>query len=157
VAPDRKWWTAYSEHAVSEDIPASPDEAREYYVDLRNTTAVHPLVVSVTPTSAEATDDGVAQTYRVRDRIPLGLVTMPITYTATVRTAGDGVVHTEARQFPAVRLVGVVTFEAIAASTLLTERLVIAAPRLLAGFTARAAVEAHREMLAGIRAHFANR
>jgi hypothetical protein len=44
----------------------------------------------------------------------------------------------------------------VGAGTRLAERLTIGAPRPLAGFTARAAVEAHAEMLAGVRAHFAN-
>ncbi len=61
---------------------------------------------------------------------------------------------TEARQFPAVRLDGVVSFDPIPAGTRLTERIRISAPWPLLGMTARQAVAAHQEMLAGIRRHF---
>jgi hypothetical protein len=103
------------------------------------------------------TDDGYQHTYRVRDRIPLGPLSMPITYWAQVRVPADGDVFTEARQFPRVRLNGVVSFEATEVGTRLTERLTIAAPRLLAAVTEREAVDAHVVMLAGIRSHFESR
>ena len=45
-------------------------------------------------------------------------------------------------------------FQPIDTGTLLTERLQIAAPRLLAAMTQREAVDAHVAMLAGIRSHF---
>ena len=155
MASNRPWWKSRSEHALSEDIPAAPDAVREFYIDLRNIIAVHPLVVAVTPTRYQATADGHAQTYRVRDRIPMGPMTLPVSYTAIVRVTAGGDVHTEARQFPAVRLTGAVSFESTGTGTRLTERLTIVAPRPLAGFTVREAVAAHVEMLAGVRAHFA--
>jgi hypothetical protein len=67
-----------------------------------------------------------------------------------------GNVLTEARQFPQVRLRGIVTFEPTEVGTRLTERLQIAAPRPLAAMTRRQAVDAHAAMLAGIRSHFAD-
>ena len=154
MASNRAWWITSSKHVVSEDIPAPPGAVREFYVDLRNIIAVHPLVVAVSPTRREVTDAGYTQSYRVRDRIPLGPLTLPVAYTATVQVPSHGDVRTEARQFPAVRLTGVVSFEENSAGTRLTERLTIAAPRPLAGFTAREAIAAHAEMLAGVRAHF---
>lgn len=157
MTPKSMWWSARSEHALGEDIPARPAAVREFYVDLRNIIAVHPLVVSVTPTRYEAVGDGYAQTYRVRDRIPFGPLTLPIAYTATVQVPAVGPLHTEARQVPAVRLSGVVSFDETPDGTRLTERLTITAPRPLAKFTAREAVAAHAEMLAGVRAHFQGR
>jgi hypothetical protein len=154
VALRRSWWTAGSEHVLSEDIPASAEAVRDFYVDLRNIIAVHPLVVSVSPMRREVTDDGYTQSYRVRDRIPLGPLTLPVTYTAIVRVPVGGDVHTEARQFPAVRLTGTVSFEASDAGTRLTERLAIVAPKPLAAITVREAVAAHVEMLAGVRTRF---
>jgi hypothetical protein len=77
-----------------------------------------------------------------------------ITYWARVEVPEHGDVLTEARQFPRVRLNGTVNFQPIDAGTLLTERLQIAAPRLLAAMTQREAVDAHVAMLAGIRSHF---
>lgn len=144
------------EHALSEEIPATPGAVRAFYVDLRNIIAVHPLVVAVTPTNYEERGGGYAQTYRVRDRVPIGVLTLPVEYTAVVRVPVSGDVHTEARQFPAVRLRGVVSFGAADIGTLLTERLAIEAPRPLATFTVRKAIDAHAEMLAGVRAHFEN-
>ena len=66
-----------------------------------------------------------------------------------------GDVLTEARQFPRVALDGVVSFAASDDGTRVTERLRIEAPRPLAAVTVRQAVDAHAEMLAGIRSHFA--
>ena len=79
---------------------------------------------------------------------------MPTSYSANLRVASAGPVITEARQFPRVRLYGVVSFEPVGAGTRLVERLTILAPRLLAAITTREAVKAHIEMLAGIRSHF---
>lgn len=145
------------ERTVSEDVPATPDQVRDHYVDLDNIKDVHPLVVSVVTLHRSDSDDGYVQTYRVKDRIPLGFATLPISYTATLQVPTSGPVLTEARQFPAVRLDGVVSFDPIPAGTRLTERIRISAPWPLLGMTAAQAVAAHKEMLAGIRRHFADR
>ena len=139
---------------LTEVVPASPDQVRDFYVDLDNVTVFHPLVVSVQTISRSETAEGYVQTYRVRDRIPLGALAIRIRYWARVEVPVHGDVLTEARQFPRVRLRGTVTFEPIDSGTRLTERLQIAAPRLLAATTRRQAVNAHIAMLAGIRDHF---
>lgn len=139
---------------LAEDVPASPDEVRAFYVDLDNIKTVHPLVVSVQRTGRTELVDGYCQSYRVKDRIPLGPLTLPTSYTANLRVASVGPVITQARQFPHVRLYGVVSFEAIREGTRLVERLTIDAPRLLHATTLREAVKAHTKMLAGIRSHF---
>lgn len=144
----------HAERTISEEIPAAPDAVRDFYVDLNNIKEIHPLVVSVRELLRSQTDDGYQQTYRVRDRIPLGPLSMPISYWAQVQVPTDGDVITEARQFPRVRLNGVVSFQPTAVGTRLTERLTIAAPRLLAAMTQREAVDAHVAMLAGIRNYF---
>jgi hypothetical protein len=151
------FWIAHADRTLSEEIPAPPDQVRAFYVDLDSIKVVHPLVVSVQTISRRDSADGYQQTYRVRDRIPLGPLSLRITYWARVEVPVDGDVITEARQFPRVRLNGVVAFEPTASGTRLTERLRIAAPRLLAPMTQREAVNAHTAMLAGIRSHFENR
>jgi hypothetical protein len=151
------FWIARAERTISEEIPAPPDVVRDFYVDLDNIKEFHPLVVSVQVLSHSRSDGGYQQTYRVRDRIPLGPLTLPITYWAQVQVPTGGDVITEARQFPRVRLNGVVSFQPTEAGTRLTERLTIAAPRLLAATTEREAVDAHVVMLAGIRSHFESR
>jgi hypothetical protein len=151
------FWIARAERTISEEIPAPPDVVRDFYVDLDNIKEFHPLVVSVEVLSHSRSDGGYQQTYRVRDRIPLGPLTLPITYWAQVQVPTGGDVITEARQFPRVRLNGVVSFQPTEAGTRLTERLTIAAPRLLAATTEREAVDAHVVMLAGIRSHFESR
>ena len=149
------FWIAHAAETVTEEIPATPDEVRDFYVDLDNIKVVHPLVVSVQTISRSENADGYVQTYRVRDRIPLGALAIRISYWARVEVPVHGDVLTEARQFPQVRLRGVVTFEPTDVGTRLTERLQIAAPLALAAMTRRQAVEAHVAMLAGIRSHFA--
>jgi Polyketide cyclase / dehydrase and lipid transport len=148
-------WIAQAERTISDEIPAPPDEVRDFYVDLDSIKDLHPLVVSVQLLEHHPTAHGYQKTYRVRDRIPLGSLSMPITYWARVDVSTHGDVITEARQFPLVRLNGVVSFEPFDSGTRLTERLNIAAPRPLAAMTVREAVKAHVAMLAGIRGHFA--
>lgn len=148
------FWITHAAHTLTEEIPAAPDKVRDFYVDLDNIKVVHPLVVSVKTISRDETADGYAQTYRVRDRIPLGMFALRVRYWARVEVPVLGDVITEARQFPRVRLGGTVTFEPTDSGTRLTERLRIAAPRPLAAMTQREAVTAHMAMLSGIRRHF---
>jgi hypothetical protein len=148
------FWITHAAHTLTEEIPAAPDKVRDFYVDLDNIKVVHPLVVSVQTISRNETADGYQQTYRVRDRIPLGMFALRVSYWARVEVPVRGDVITEARQFPRVRLRGTVTFESIDSGTRLTERLRIAAPRPLAAMTQREAVNAHIAMLSGIRNHF---
>ena len=148
------WWIAHTEAELSEHVPAPPEDVRAYYVDLDNIKVVHPLIVSVETTSRTEGPDGYLHSYRVVDRIPLGPLTIKITYRAQLHVPNEGDVLTEADQFPRVRLRGRVSFEPIDTGTLVTERIRIAAPRPLAAMTAREGIKAHIEMLAGIRRHF---
>jgi hypothetical protein len=148
------WWVAHAERTLSEDVPAPPDQVRDFYVDLDNIKLVHPLIVSVETTSRTQTPNGYRQSYRVVDRIPLGPFTMQITYHARLDVPTEGDVLTEADQSPGVHLRGRVSFEPIDGGTRVTERIRFAAPRPLAAMTTREAVKAHIEMLAGIRRHF---
>jgi polyketide cyclase/dehydrase/lipid transport protein len=148
------WWTAHAERTLTEEVPAPPEEVRDFYVDLDNIKLVHPLIVSVEALSRTETPDGYLQSYRVQDRIPLGPFTIRTTYQARLRVPADGDVLTEADQSPGVRLRGTVSFEPIDGGTRVAERIRITAPRPLAPVTIREAVRAHIAMLAGIRSHF---
>jgi hypothetical protein len=148
------WWVAHAERTLSEEVPAPPDDVRDFYMDLDNIRLVHPLIVSVQATSRTETPDGYLHSYRVVDRIPLGPFTIRTAYRARLHVRADGVVMTEADQSPGVRLRGTVSFEPIDGGTRLTERIRITAPRPLAPMTTREAVKAHIAMLAGIRRHF---
>jgi hypothetical protein len=148
------WWMAHAERTLTEDVPAPPQVVRDFYVDLDNIKVVHPLIVSVQTLSRTETSEGYAQSYRVVDRIPLGPLTLTITYTARLQVPVDGDVLTEADQSPGVRLRGTVSFEPAGGGTRVTERIRIAAPRLLSAIIIREGVKAHIEMLAGIRRHF---
>jgi hypothetical protein len=147
-------WIVRTEREVSSDVPAAPSDVRAFYTDLHQLMQVHPLVVSVDCIDSRQDSRGDYRDYRVRDRIPLGPLTMSISYRASVLEAPDGRVHTEACQQPQVRLSATVTFNPIEGGTRVTEHITIAAPRPLAGFTVTRAVQAHTEMLAGIRSHF---
>lgn len=148
------WWVAQAERTLTQQVPAPPDEVRDFYVNLDNIKVVHPLIVSVETLSRSETRDGYLQSYRVTDRIPLGPFTVKISYRARLHVRADGDVMTEADQSPGVRLRGTVSFEPLETGTRVTERIRIAAPRLLAAMTTREAVKAHTAMLAGIRRHF---
>lgn len=148
------WWISRVERTLSEEVAATPERVRDFYVDLNNIRTVHPLVVAVRTTLHRQTDDGYEQVYRVTDRIPLGRLNLRVSYWARLQVPRRGDVITEARQFPRVRLDGRVSFESMAAGTRIIERIRIAAPRPLAAITTREAVNAHIAMLAGIRDHF---
>ncbi len=148
------WWTARAERTLTEEVPALPDDVRDFYVDLDNIKLVHPLIVSVEELSRSDEADGYRQSYRVVDQVKLGPIRFQITYKARLHVPVRGDVQTEAYQSPGVRLRGTVTFAPIQGGTRVTERVQIAAPRPLAGYTTREAVKAHRAMLAGIRSHF---
>jgi Polyketide cyclase / dehydrase and lipid transport len=147
-------WITRAERTLTEDVPAPPERVRGFYTDLHNIKLVHPLVVSVRSTSRHETADGYVQTYRVRDRIPLGPFTLRTSYRTCLQVAVSGDVLSEARQFPGVRLRSTVAFEPISGGTRVVERMTITAPRPLAGVTTRGAVRAHVAMLAGIRRRF---
>lgn len=150
MAQRGSWWLHSSDHVITDDVPGPPEAVRAFYCDLTNIARVHPLVVSIEPTDRTESADSHTQTYRVRDRIPLGPITLKVAYTASVHVPTSGDVLTEARQFPHVRLHGTVSFDEIDGGTRVTERIRIEAPRLLAAMTVREAVQAHAEMLAGI-------
>jgi Polyketide cyclase / dehydrase and lipid transport len=149
------WWVARAERTISEEIPASPEQVRDFYVDLDNIKRVHPLVVAVRTIDRRQTAGGYVQTYRVQDRIPLGPSALRISYLARLAVPDTGDVTAEARQFPGVRLCTTVTFEATADGTRITEHIRIAAPRPLVAMTTREAVKAHTAMLAGMRRRLA--
>ena len=148
------WFIARTERTLYEDVPAPPDQVRVFYTDLTNLKTLHPLIVAVEPTERTDTADGYTQEYRVHDRIPLGPLTLPISYAARLRVPVAGEVLTEARQFPRVLLHGTVGFTPVGAGTRLTEHIRFEVPRPLAAITVRQAVAAHVAMLAAIRRHF---
>ena len=136
------------------DVPGSPDDVRAFYADLDNIKLVHPLVMSVRTVDRRETSNGYVQTYRVGDRIPLGPLRLRTSYVARLYVPLTGDVLSEARQFPRVRLRGTVAFEPTETGTRVVETIQIEAPWPLASMTTRKAVEAHTEMLAGIRRRF---
>jgi hypothetical protein len=148
------WWTACAERELTEDIPAPPDQVREFYVDLNNIKRVHPLVVAVRSTGRSQTADGYVHRYRVYDRIPLGPLILRTSYVAKLVVPAVGDVVAEARQFPWVRLNSTVTFCQAEAGTRVTERMRIEAPRPMVAVTTREAIKAHTAMLSGIRRIF---
>ncbi len=145
---------ARAERTVSEEIPAAPDDVRDFYVDLHNIKHLHPLIVAVRATDRRETTDGYVQSYRIQDRIPLGPLHLPISYAARLHVPNCGDVTAKARQFPRVRLDTTVSFEPVDAGTRVTEHMLIVAPRPLAAMTVREAVKAHTAMLAGMRRCF---
>lgn len=148
------WWIVQAERTLTEEVAAPPDDVRSFYVDPDNLKVVHPLIVSVEELSRSEAADGYQRSYRVVDRMRLGPIAFQFAYRASFQVPWQGDVQTEAQQSPGVRLRGTVTFTPIHGGTRLTERVLIAAPRPLAGYTTREAVRAHMTMLSGIRSHF---
>lgn len=147
-------WIEQTRRRLTAEVPAPPDRVRAFYADLRNMTLVHPLVTSVTCVQHRADPSGDYRDYRIRDRIPLGPLTLSIRYRASVLVTSDGLVHTESRQFPKVKLSGTVTFTSSPAGSTVTEDVLIGAPRPLAAFTVTQAVAAHTALLARIADYF---
>lgn len=149
-------WIGQARRSVSGEVPAPPEQVRAFYVDLDQISQVHPLVQWVRSTSRVDLADGYRQDYQVRDRIPLGPFSLPITYRARLTVPAAGVVTAQARQFPQVRLDSRVDFAPIDTGTRITEELTIAAPRPLLAITVEQAVAAHSTMLAAIGKLFAS-
>jgi ligand-binding SRPBCC domain-containing protein len=147
-------WIVETEQVLSQTVPASPERVRAFYVDLTNLKTLHPFLVSVAPEDRRSAADCYVQDYRIRERIPLGPVTLPIRFRARVTVPERGDVVTDSWQFPRIHLHTVVSFAADGDGTLLTERIRFAAPRPLARTTVTEGVVAHRAMLAGIAKHF---
>ncbi|MEO3759489.1 SRPBCC family protein [Mycobacterium sp. B14F4] len=139
---------------LTEHVPAPPQDVRAFYADLVNMSVVHPLIASVRSLRRTATSDGYVQCYRVTDRIPFGPFALRTVYRVRMVVPASGDVTAEARQFPRVRLHTVVSFTPAESGTQVAERISIQAPPILAPLTARKALAAHREMLAGIRRRF---
>ena len=108
---------------LTEEIPGPPEDVRDFYVDLDNLKLIHPLVVSVQTTRRSEERDGYMQTYRVRDRIRFGPLTIPVGYVARIHVPIAGDVTSDARQFPFVHLKSVVRFDSVAAGTRVVERM----------------------------------
>ena len=147
-------WMSVTERTVAEQVPAPPD-VRAFLRGPRQHPARPPARRLGAPTARSETADGYVQTYRVRDRIPLGPFTLRTSYVARLYVPVSGDVIAEARQFPSVRLHTVVSFDQIDGGTRIAERIRIRAPRLLSALTVREAVKAHTEMLSNIRCRFA--
>lgn len=152
--PPVSLFTAQAQHVVTDVVPARPDVVRAFYVDLDNLILLHPLLVSVRTLSKHDTARGYRHTYRVRDNVAIGPLTMPISYSAQLDVPESGDVVSMARQFPRVRLRSIISFDPEGADTRITERIGFEAPRVLAGIVIRQAVDAHTQMLAAIRGQF---
>jgi hypothetical protein len=153
--PLLSWWKSRTERTVDQFVPAPVEEVRGFYVDLDNIKLVHPLVVSVRTVARTERRDGYLQTYQIRDRIPLGPFILNTRYVAVLDVPVAGDVIADSRQSPGVRLHTVVSFDGVEGGTHVTEKMHIEAPRGLAAFTVREAVQAHAEMLSNIARHFA--
>jgi hypothetical protein len=153
--PWLNWWKRHTERTVDQVVPASVEEVRAFYVDLDKIKLVHPLVVSVRTVSRTERPDGYVQTYDIRDRIPLGPLTLNTRYVAVLDVRHTGDVIADSRQSPGVKLHTVVSFDAVDGGTRITERMHIEAPLPLSRFTVREAVTAHAKMLSNIQRHFA--
>jgi ligand-binding SRPBCC domain-containing protein len=147
-------WITETEQVLSERVPAPPEQVRAFYVDLDNLKSLHPFLVSVERDGRQSAADGYVQSYRIRERIPLGPVTLPIRFRARLSVPLTGDVVADSWQFPRIWLHTVVSFEPEADGTLMTERIRFAAPRPLSRITVTEGVVAHRAMLAGIAEHF---
>ena len=152
--PLLSWWKRRTEHTLEQVVPAPVGEVRDFYVDLDKIRLVHPLVVSVRTVSRTERADGYVQTYEIRDRIPLGPLTLNTRYVAVLDVPHTGDVIADSRQSPGVRLHTVVSFDAVDGGTRITERMQIEAPLPLSAFTVREAVNAHAKMLSNIQRHF---
>lgn len=147
-------WIAQTRHQLSAGVAAPPARVRDFYTDLTNMTLVHPLVESVHCVHRRSDSAGEHRDYEVKDRISFGPLTLAVKYDASVLITPEGIVKTQAHQFPQVRLSGIVTFAPTGPGTTIIEDIEINAPRPLAAFTVSQAIKAHTAMLAQIGAYF---
>jgi hypothetical protein len=133
-------WIVRADRTVTEVVPAPPEVVRSFYVNLDNLKLLHPFLVSVRTMSHYDGAHGYRQTYRVRENVPLGKLTLPIRFVAQLEVPFEGDVVALTRQFPQVRLRTATSFQSDsgdAGRTRVVERMNFAAPWPLAGITVR--------------------
>ncbi|MEU7632680.1 SRPBCC family protein [Nocardia sp. NPDC049220] len=141
----------YAETTLTQVVPGSPGDVRDFYRDLSQLGRVHPLVVRVD--RLPDTDEGgvSSSNYRVTDRMPFGLFSYRITYRVRSRMTDEGNLVVDVYQFPRIHVQNEVSFADHDSGTLLTERLRFAAPWGLVTIVRRLGVDAHVTMLDNLR------
>ena len=136
--------------ALDVEIKRSPAEVTDFLANLENFASLHPLIESITKTESTNDDPG-PRYYEVVDRIPFGPFSFRTEYRASIERVSDVEVHGNAWQSPGIRVRTVYRMQGSAGGTHLYESVSIEAPRILAGYVARKARDAHAETLARIK------
>jgi hypothetical protein len=144
----------HADRILSEGVPAQPAEVRDYCVDLSRIPEINPRGSIRAVRRQTSADDG-HDVYQVRDGISLGLLTVPLFYTARLQVPVAGALSAEIFPMPTVRLDAVVAFEPLETGTRVLEYLRISAPRPVLGLVVDRTVAIHAALLAGVRRHFA--
>jgi hypothetical protein len=125
------------------------DEAVALLSDFSRHAELHPLIVRVTPAPAP---EGVLRRYLITDRIVLGPVRFPVTYTADVLRADADRVVTLARQRPGTTVRNDTRLSVVDAEVRAVVEITLTAPTPLFGFAVRQARAAHAVLADRLRA-----
>lgn len=131
---------------VSAAVPVGPEAAIDFLTDLANHRRLHPFLVSAVVVGEGSIGEGPFQDWRVLERPRLGPVSYPIRFRARlIRTSSTSFIS-QVLAAPGCTIEAVTTAEAEGGpgAAYLRERSVVRAPRLLLGYMAGQAEDAHR-------------
>jgi hypothetical protein len=128
---------------------AGVDEAVALLSDFSRHTELHPLIVRVVQASAP---DGVLRRYEITDRLAVGPLRFPVTYTADVLVAGPDRVVTVARQQPGTTVRNDTRLSSVDGGLCADVEITLTAPAPLFGFAFRQARAAHAVLADRLRA-----
>ena len=134
-------------------VAAAVEDTFNYLADRANQLKLHPLIIAVE--ELERGRDAHNQSFsvwQITDRVPMLGLSMKVKYQTKVTLSDAPSILHEANQAMGIKVRNLITFRAQGAGTLVQENVTISAPGLLLGFTVKQAQEAHRGMLANLKA-----
>lgn len=133
-------------------IAADPAVVAAAFASYSEHPKMHPLIVAVRHIATEVAPNGTPlERYLITDRVPLGPLRIKATYVATIYTAADGALISDAYQSPGIHLHNVTRCLAAGLETRVEETITITAPALLSGFVTRQAAISHERLLANLK------
>lgn len=125
-------------------VPVDPDAAIDFLMDLARHRGLHPFLVSAEVVATGSDDDaGPWWDWRVLERPRLGPIHYPIRFPARMQRTSPTTMVGDVRAAPGCTLVTSTSAEPTDGGAVLHETTTVSAPRLLLGYMASQAHEAH--------------
>jgi hypothetical protein len=128
-------------------INAIPEKVNAFLSTLENHIQIHPFIVSIRHIQTQTASDGSSvKHYVIRDRMKQGPFTITFSYQVETSTISQGVVVSDAHQFPAIYLHNTTMCIPEGDGTRVKERVEITAPYLMINTVYTQALASHKDM-----------